>query len=406
VAKHQSDCGLGETTFNWLGSAERPAVPHVLLEHLEELAALLVQRRKLLFSPEVPLRRLKLHHERIEAHLDGLRTGGSAGVKIAEDRLSGDPWLVVAAAQVWMSQGEPSQQAVMEKLKTAAPDSIPAWKEAFRAIPARLVQHLLPQGEVERFSSPALEIAADAWGWHGLILSGTAAALVASPQTSVRFSLARHLAQNSPGSGTDRLLEDEDSFVRRAALWSLALRNPKGAVERSRQLGRASQPDPFALRVLGLLGEHMDGRLLVSALAQPDVKIAALYGLRDLAHPEFAEALLGLVEGPDKEMAPAARYVVESLIGELPAIDPEKPAPPGISPIRYQWQQARPKIDLSVRRLEGKALAWAADPGDKPMERVWREACSTAKPENAWLPREVPDGFFTGLPSPVAVPGE
>ena len=86
---------------------DRPVVPHVLLEHLEELAALLVQRRKLFFSPEVPLRRLKLHDDRIEAHLDGLRTGGSAAIKIAEDRLAGDPWLVVAAARVWMSQGSP-----------------------------------------------------------------------------------------------------------------------------------------------------------------------------------------------------------------------------------------------------------------------------------------------------------
>jgi hypothetical protein len=395
---------LGETTLNWLGSMDRPVVPHVLLEHLEELAALLVQRRKLLFSPEVPLRRLKQHDDRIEAHLDGLRTGGPAAIKIAEERLAGDPWLIVAAARVWVSQGDPSPQAVMERLKTAEPDSSPAWKEAFRAIPPRLVQRLLPQDGAERLPSPALEIAADAWGWHGLLLPVTASVLTASPQSSVRFSLARHLAQNSPA--TDRLLEDGDTLVRRAALWSLALRNPKAAVERSRQLSRAAQPDPFGLRVLGLLGERTDGRLLVSALAQPGLKIAALHALRDLAHPEFADAVLEIIEGKDEDAATAAREVFESLVGKLPSPDPEKPAPPGISLTRFQWQQIRPKLDLSVRRLEGEALAWASDPGDEPMERVWRAACFPGKPETAWLRREVPDGFFTGISSPVAIPGE
>ena len=263
---------------------------------------------------------------------------------------------------------------------------------------------MLPAEGAERLPSPVLEIAADAWGWHGLLLPGTTTALAASPQSSVRFCLARHLAQNS--SGADRLLEDEDALVRRAALWSLALRNPKAATERSRQLSRAAPPDPFALRVLGLLGERADGRLLVSALAQPPVRVAALHALRDLAHPEFADGLVDFVDDEDEDAATVAREVFESLIGKLPSPDPDKPSPPGVAPTRFQWQQAQPKMDLSARKLHGEALPWAGDPADEPMERVWREACSSGKPDTGWLRREVPDGFFTGIPSSVAVPGE
>lgn len=376
----------------------------MLVEHLEELAYLSIQRRKLLFSPEVPLRRLKLHDGRIEAHLDGLRTGGAASVAIAAQKLAGDPWLVSAAARAWLEQGQPGPDAVIDQLKTVEPEWAAGWKEAFRAIAPELVQRLLPQGHPDRLPPLAQQVAADAWGWHGLLRPETAGALRTHPKSSLRFTLARHLAWN--GLGPDTLLEDPDVLVRRAALWGLALRNPKAAMDQSRQAARATPPDPFALRVLGLLGERADGRLLVAALAPSGARLAALHALRDLAQPEFADALVEFLESDDEETALAARAAVESLVGRLPSPDLEKAAPPGISLARFQWQQVRPKLDLASRRLQGQPFPWTGDPADEPMERLWRQACVAAKPESTWLRREVPDGFFTGLPSLSAIPGE
>jgi hypothetical protein len=35
----------------------------------------------------------------------------------------------------------------------------------------------------------------------------------------------------------------------------------------------------------------------------------------------------------------------------------------------------------------------------------WRKAIARPRPDTAWLAREVPDGFFTALPSSAADPG-
>ncbi|HWN97487.1 MAG TPA: hypothetical protein VNT99_20820 [Methylomirabilota bacterium] len=382
-------------------SVERPVIPNVLFEHLEELGYLFIQRRKLLFSSEIPLRRLRLHEQRIEAHLDGLRVGEAASVQIALEKLVGDdPWLITAAARVWLTQGEPAPAKLIELLATVSPDLSIAWKEALRAIPTPLVQKVLPPKSAMDFPPVVQAIAADAWGWHGLLSPGFAAELQMSPHSAVRFSVARH------SGGADKLLGDTDPMVRRAALWALARGSASRALDYSRQAARSAPPDLFALRILGLMGEKSDGRLLVSALSQPTTTLPALWALRDLAHPEYADHVVDLLEAKNEDVAAAAREVFESLAGPLPPPDPQAPIPSSGSPARYRWQQMRGKLDLNNRKLRGQPFPWTSDPADEPMELVWRRACVSAKPETDWLRREVPDGFFAGVPSPVAVPGE
>src|SRR5512137_373674 len=94
-----------------VAGVSRPALPDVIAEHLEELGFLNLQRRKLLFSPELPLRRLPAHDERIEAHLDGLRLGAGASLALAEETLSSDdPWAVFAAARMFLELRRPEPE--------------------------------------------------------------------------------------------------------------------------------------------------------------------------------------------------------------------------------------------------------------------------------------------------------
>ncbi len=383
---------------------DRPAVPDVLEEHLEETAFLLIRWRKLLFSSEIPLRRLGAQAERIEAHLDGLRVGGPASLSIALAMLDeNDPWFVSVAARVWIELGQPEVQAIHERLAALPPELFGVWKEAFRQLPASTVQRIFPQQQFESLPAATLEIAADAWGWHGLLPFPVASRLAGSPAPGVRRAVARHTAH----SGLIRqLLDDGDVLVRRMAHWSLALQNTQAALDRGRQLAAAAEPDPFALRVIGLLGGRADGPRLLNSLKHKAAAPTALLALRDLAVPEFAEVLLIGIEGDDADFAALAKDVFESLAGRIPKPDPGQPLPPGLSPARAHWSQVRKQMDGSKRMLHGQAFPWQGPASEEPMQWVWRRVLTSNAPDLAWLRRQVPDGFFNALGAEEAIPGE
>jgi hypothetical protein len=92
-----------------LAIADRPAVPPVLSENLEELEFLSIQRRKLFCDFETTRAELLKHENRIEAHFDSLRVGGDAAVALAEKALEEAvfPWEVFAAARVWLELALP-----------------------------------------------------------------------------------------------------------------------------------------------------------------------------------------------------------------------------------------------------------------------------------------------------------
>ena len=382
----------------------RPAVPDVLHEHLEEIAYLTIQWRKLLFSPEVPLRRLRAHSERIKAHLDGLRIGGPASLSIARSMLDGDdPWFVYAAARVWMEMGRPDVAALRERLEKTPPELWGAWKEAFRKLSPAVVTRLFSEQDLEGLPLGLLQVAIDALGWHGLLQPATAGTVGGLPDAGTRRAVARHAVQPALIA---RLLEDEDVLVRRTALWSLVRQDPRAALDRSRQMTLSRPPDAFALRVIGLMGDGQDGMGLLTLLRQKTATPAVLLALRDLGRPECAEALLEIVEGDDRDLAMATKDVFESLVGRIPKPDPEQPLPAGISPARFHWQQVRKSLDRSRQFLHGQPCPWQGDPADEPMEWVWRRTLTAAASELACLRREVPDGFFNGVGADEAIPGE
>jgi hypothetical protein len=380
----------------------RPAVPDVLHEHIEEIAYLSVQRRKMLFSPELPVRRLQNHSGRIEAHLDGLRVGGPASINIAQAKLDGeDPWFVSVALKIWVELGQPQTAILHERLAKLAPELSGSCKEAFRQLPASTIERTFPE-KAGATPDSLLELATDARGWHGMIRPETGSQLAASPDPKIRRALARHVTQPDLVS---RLLTDTDQQVRRMALWSLAKQDPRTALDRSRQLAAGPEPDAFALRLIGLFGEYADSARLLPFLRHQPLAGSALLALRDLAYPALAESVLDVIDSDDAENIPLAKAVFESLAGRIPKPNPEKPLPTGMSPARYHWQEARKRLDASRRSLHDKPYPWQGSPADEPMLWVWRRSLTNAA-DLGWLRREVPDGFFTGRAADEAIPGE
>jgi hypothetical protein len=382
----------------------RPAVADVLHEHLAEVAYLTIQWRKLLFSPEVPLRRLRGHAERIEAHLDGLRVGGPASLGIARSLLEGDdPWFVYAAARTWLEMSQPDLAALQECFGKTPPALWGAWKEALRKLAPASMARLFPEEAIEALPAGLREVATDALGWHGLLQPAAAAKLASVTKAGVRRAVARHATQTTL---ITKLVADENVLVRRTALWSLLRQEPRAALDYSRQMASAVPPDAFALRLIGLMGEAQDGMGLLALLRQKPPPPAIRPALRDLGRLECVEPLIEMVEGDDGELALAAQEVFESLAGPISKPDPEHPVPTGVSPARYHWQQVRKNLDPAKRYLRGRPFPWAGAPADEPMAWVWRRAIWAAPPELGWLRREVPDGFFDDLPSDEAIPGE
>lgn len=382
----------------------RPAVADVLHEHLEEVAHLAIQWRKLLFSPEVPLRRLRSHAGRIEAHFDGLRVGGSASISLVRGKLAADdPWVVHAAAWVWMEMAQPDLAALVEQLQDTPPELLGAWKETFRKLPPEFITRLIRDPSLESLPTGLRQVATDALGWHGMLPSSTAAKLAEMPEPGVRRAVARQAVYPSL---ITRLLEDENVTVRRTALWSLLRQDPRAALERSRQMASSSQPDAFALRVIGLVGDGNDAAALLSLVRQKAVAPTALLALRDLGRLHCVEALLEIMEGEDADLALAAKDVFESLAGKIPKPNPEQPLPMGISPARFHWQQVRKQVDPAKRFLHGQPFPWQGISAEEPMAWVWRRAFTATPTDLTWLGREVPDGFFADLPADEAIPGE
>lgn len=373
----------------------RPAVPDVLLEHLEELAHLTIQWRALLFSPEVPLRRLNVHARRIEAHVDGLRIGVPASLGIARSLLeNGDPWLVFAAARAWLELAPRAPAEVLEVLSELAPEKRGAWRQAFRVLPPRISQAVFPN--IGELSGPALEIATDALAWHGLLGPAALARLGARAEVELRIAVARHCADVPL---QQRLAEDGNAAVRVAALWSEALLHPRDALARAVAGFESSKLEPVQVRIIGLFGQRSHASLLVRLFSTPALLVPALLALRDLAAAEAAESLLPMVGG-NHPQAELAGEVFNSLTGW----EPQGKTLTGPEASLARAQHFR-NCDRGSARLYGKAFPWNEDPADEPMQWLWRRSLASPDPALSWLRKEVPAGLLEGLDTTEMLPG-
>jgi HEAT repeat protein len=381
----------------------RPAVPDIVAEHLEEHAFLSLQRRKLLFSLDVPERRLALHDERIEAHWDALEVNRPDSGRIAAELLEAeDPWLLASATRAWLVFAEPAPAALLERWKELPPALAPAWREALRGLPGDALDARVPRAQRASLPAQPLALVVDALAWGGRLDGTLAAAAARHADPAVRAAAARALGPAGPEHEAllRPLLEDAEPAVRWRALWSMALLAPHSALATARPLARRGVP--FPVRVLGLLGERDDHELIAASAATDEGRPAAFHAFADLGTPEAIESLVRLLALPDEALCRETTLALERAVGAIARKDADAPA-----------TVAEARIHLATlpdtgeaRLLAGLPRPWQGDKADEPLAWRWRSAIMKTGPGRAWHRNEVPDGFFDALPTDVARPGE
>jgi uncharacterized protein (TIGR02270 family) len=396
-----------------------PILVDVVREHLDEVTFLSVQRRKLLFSTDIPLSGLRRHDERIVAHWDGLVVGLPSSLELAWERIAGDdPWDVFAAVRVWLELGHPAPESVVEHLNKAGEETVPGWFEAFRRTSVDRLTTLFPEGPTGTEAPRITALLVDAWGWHGLLSGLRLTEIARNEDTSVRRTLARAMGWIRRSASVDavlqRLLADPEKEVYRAALWSVALHRPPEGAAMCRAAVRSGAADPFAVRLLGLLGGPEDVESVAHFLDDADAAPAAARALGDLGFSSAVDHLIGLLDREEEQLREAADDGIRTILGDLPDT-PREHLPGELPPeeetvdpeqLRAWWVEAGNRFDGRKRWLRGKPFPWDGAPEFETMEALWRSALQSAGGLHDWLRREVPDGFFSARPVTESRPGE
>lgn len=397
-----------------------PILPDVVREHLEEVAFLFVQRRKLLFSAEAAPGRLAAHDERIAAHREGLLVGRPVSLRLAEEFLdSDDPWYRFAGAWTWLDLGDPPPAAVTDRMGGAEDEEAAgAWREAFRRVSAERIARWFPGGPTEVSAAPARAVVADAFGWHGMLSADALRALAADEAEAVRAAAARAAGWGAEGAPLDRplfeaLLADPAQAVRRRAAWSLFLRDADEGLSWCRKQLRDGDPDPFFFRLVGTAGFAEDVPLLAGGLGVPGTAQQAAEALGALGRLSGAFALLECLEAQDAVLRAAAARALARILGEArdeaggmeaPFSEEEAPA---VSPEVVQvWRARLGELDPSLRLRRGIFFPAEGKEHDIPMESLWHIVLLRPLRGFLWLRKEVPDGFFADEEAGEAIPGE
>jgi hypothetical protein len=384
----------------------RPVLPDVVAEHLEEYGFLLLQRRKLLFAPDFAARRLGDHDERAAAHWAGLEVNLPDSARLAEEALEAaeDPWALVSAARAWLALARPGPDAVLARWADLEPEPHAAWRETLRGLNADVLERAVPPARRRGLPAPALALLADALAWQGDAALAREAAT--HEHAFVRARAARALGFGEPNEDdapiVRALAADADPSVARRALWCLTRFDREAALAHARRLGAGATPEPFALRVLGLLGARDDQTLLAAAAATDSGRPAAFNAMGDLGTDEAIEALIRLLQLPDPPMAKIVTDALETAIGRIARKDAEAPATPVEA--RAAWDAL--EAPSESRLMHGQPRPWSGAKSEEPMLWRWRGAIRRPRGAAAELAREVPDGFFDPLPTLVTIPGE
>lgn len=389
----------------WASLQPAPAVPDVLLEHVQEIGFLGIQRKALLFSTDVPLSGIHRHQARIDAHWDALMIAGNAAVVLALEHLEEfDPWESAAALRVWLELGAPDRGEVIARFDAAAPKMQGAWRQALRWLSSARLAALFPPSSAATEVSPALQSALIfAWGWHGLPADEPIARGAFAPETELRLQSARALAgpagtQPNGASLLATLFSDAEVTVRRTALWSLAMQRPAAAAAQARDRISRAKADVFDVRALGLLGVPSDlavvRPLLDSALAP-----AAARAIGDLGGPQGVEVLIEALAKADEALAVHLLEGLAGILGTSPEGFPQAgDGAPDAAVLRKWWESSKSAWSGSERWLRGKPFPWRGPVSEEPMLSLWRTVVLQPRAELDWLRREVPSFFFEDEP--------
>lgn len=346
-----------------MGELGRPPVMlDIVEEHFDELDFLCEHREDNVFTPDWDLAQLAYHEERCAAHLDGLRLAELHGTELAAGRLGGGTLGAALAATLVLASAEAATEptftaAVATALRTADPPVVDGIRRALRqGVPAPLlpILHELVGHQDPLLAASALDV---------LAFHRTAALelgdLLAAPNAAARvltFGTAARLGRLQ-AADVVAALEHAEPTVRRAALLAAAHTGlPKLADLGRAAATRPTDPDPEAVRLLGVLGDPADEAVLRSALARPELARTAVAALGALGRVTAVPLLLELSR--DKALGVLAAFAYQRLTGARDVFgskpwppppvaegeDEVEDLPPAPEQIAADWRQREPRL--------------------------------------------------------------
>lgn len=379
-----------------------PAVPDIVEEHLEEFAFLSLQRRRLIVDWETDVDEVREHDGRIEAHRDALRVAGPVAVQTVHERLE-DPaasWDTYACARVLIEQSDLDADGLRTLLAKADDFQVDGWREAFRRTAPEHRLRLLPHAPLTESAAPVRAVAVDAAAWHGGLGEPDAVAALQHEDPLVRTFAARGLAwadfsSRDPALVLAEKIRDPDPRVARTALWSLALRSPASALSAARQELTSADGDPFALRVVGLLGDEKD----LAGVARHARRPEALIALGDLGDVRALDVLLEQLGSEDPALGLAAAQGISRIAGFTEGqSDPPTEDTFDAAASRELAVTAKSRLSAERKWLRGLPFPPEGPAAEATTESLWRQTVRNGAVLKDPRAREVPDGFLTGSP--------
>jgi uncharacterized protein (TIGR02270 family) len=366
-------------------TASTPSIIREVVEqHAEEAAFLWNLRDAATDQPHYTLRHLAALEERIEAHIDGLRVAGEAGVSIAWAQLDENPGpgeLFVAAVAALERRDMPSLERALQLAKSA-PASCPGLFGALGwvsrdALRGHVVTWLDDASPFRRL------VGVVACSLHRTDLGSRMQQLIAD-EPSVRARALRLVGELGRMAVRDQVLdalEDHDEGCRFWAAWSAGLLGGRAsaipvlqsyaagggvfkwraldlvvrlmdhdsAIAWIRQLGRESVHGRLVVTGIGILGDPVAVPWLIHKMRDPALARVAGESVSMITGWDLSEQGLdakapeGFTAGPTDD--PADNNVAVDLDENLPWPDPLT--------IEARWDREHTRFTAGVRHLRG-----------------------------------------------------
>jgi uncharacterized protein (TIGR02270 family) len=358
-------------------SLQRPIIPAIVSQHVEDAAHLRSVRSVLVRAPHVKLLQLGRGDERLLAHLDGVTVAGDAGYRLAQEALEtpgvGQLFVVAVAA---IERRDTAQIERLLALLEALPDAPRALASAFGWVSAPALRGL---------TAPLLASAAPAHRWLGIAAcalhrvdpGGALVAAIGQPQPRLRALALRTaglLGRQDLLGPCLGLLADEDAACQLAAAWAAVLLGDRTDGARA-LLALALQPGSAqreALQLALLSADPGTARRIVRQLAAQGTDLRTT--LQASAWAGDVQAIPWLIKQmADERHARVAGESFSFLTGaDLALLDLERKPPEG-----FQSGPSDDPLDDNVALDEDESLPWP----DVARVQAWWQAHAAGMPQ-------------------------
>ena len=366
---------------------QRPIIPAVVSQHLEDACSLRAVRSVLVRAPHVKLLHLGRADERLAAHLDGLSVAGDDGVRLSQAALE-EPNVgaLFVAAVLAIQRRDMAQMERLLALVGVVPDAARALASALGWVPAPLLRGitaplLASANPVHRFVGLA------ACALHRVDPGAALAAAVEHPDPRLRaraLQLAGELGRVDTLPGCMACLADEDAACRFAAARSAVLLGDRGAAwqvlaELAMQPGPrqdsalalallSAQPDAARAMVSQLVAQQAPFRTVLKAAGWSGDAQVMPWVFKHLADDRFARLAgeaFSFISGADLALLSLERVPPEQAEGgptddpddDNVAMDEDESLPwPDLAKVQAWWQAHR-------AGMPGQACFAGAPPG-------------------------------------------